>query len=304
LSIKELIGSFAMCVKFRREVVIIYTWPAFLCLLFASGMAPPLFKALKLVLTVTFVGFSVYFYNDIRDLEDDLKIKELSSQTQVGRASAPLGIGKISKSRLGKFALFSAIFGLLVALTINMQVFTLQLAYIVLGILYSTDPVKLKKRFLMKQTTIGAGLMIAHLTGGFAVGVINTPILFLMAVSAAMTIGINPLVDLRDIRGDRITGVKTVPVVWGPEMTVRLSLGVLVAIGAAYVVGYYGLGLNIAAPILGTIIVVTGFYIVFPLLKRWGNLVYLNRVLYRRILPLYISLQFVVLLGFLPITFF
>ena len=304
MSIKELIISFAVCAKSRREVVIIYTWPAFLCLLFASGIAPPSFKALKLVLAVIFVAFSVYFYNDIRDLEDDLKMRELSNQTQVGRASAPLGIGKISKSRLEKFALFSAIFGLLVAFTINMQVFILQLAYIVLGILYSTDPVRLKKRFLMKQTTIGAGLMIAHLTGGFAMGVINTPILFLMAVSAAMTIGINPLVDLRDIRGDRITGVKTVPVVWGPEMTVRLSLGVLAAIGAAYVLGYYGLGLNVTAPILGTIVVVTGFYVVFPLLKKWDDLGYLNRVLYRRILPLYISLQFVVLLGALPLTLF
>jgi len=301
MSIKDLIASFIMCIKSRKEVVFIYTWPALLCFLMVSGDAPQPFEALKIILAVTFVGYGVYFYNDIIDLKDDLKMNELGSPAQ---ASRPLGSGKISKSMLEKFAIFSSIFGVLVAFTINTQVFILQLAFIVLGILYSTEPIRLKKRFLMKQPTILGGLMIAHLSGALTLGVINTPILFLMALSALLTIGINPLVDLRDIRGDRIVGVKTLPVIWGSEMTVRLALGVSTAIGAAYVIGYFSLGLSMALPILGGIIVVAWIYSVFPLLKKWDDPVYLNIVLFKKVIPLYMMTQFVVLLGVLPLSFF
>lgn len=301
MSIKGLITSYASCVKSRKEVVFIYTWPAVLCMLIASRGIPPLFEVLKLILAVTFVGYSVYFYNDIKDLEDDLKIKELGSPAQSRR---PLGSGKISKSMLKKFAIFSAIIGVLVAFAINMQVFILQLAFIVLGLLYSTNPIRLKKRFLMKQLTIMAGLMIVHLSGSLTLGVINPLILFLMLVSVLLVIGINPLVDLRDIRGDRFVGVKTIPVIWGPEMTVRLALSVVTAIGAAYAIGYYSLGLSIALPILGAIIVVSWFYVILPLLRKWDDPVYLNIVLFKKVIPLYMMTQFFVFLGALPLSFF
>lgn len=301
MALKELIASFAICTKSRIEVIFVYTWPASICLLIASRGLPSPLEALKLILAVTFVGYSIYFYNDIRDLKDDLKSRELGNPTPANR---PLGSGKISKSKLEKFTVFSAIFGVLVAFAINIKVFILQLMYIILGILYSTGPIRLKKRFLLKQITIAAGSIIAHLSGGLTLGVINAPILYLTAVSASLIIGGNPMMDLRDIRGDRVIGVKSLPVVWGPEMTVRLALGTLAAIGAASVIGYSRLGFNVAMPILVSIIIATLIYVLFPLLKRWNDPVYLNSVIFKKLFPLTLALQFTAFLGVLPLSVF
>lgn len=301
MSIKELIASFATCAKSRKEVLFIYTWQAFICLLIASNGVPPLLETLKLILTITFVGYSIYFYNDLKDLKSDLKNKELGNPTPAGR---PLGSGKISRSMMKKFIVFSAVLGLFVSFTINVQVFILQLVYILLGIIYSTEPIKLKKRFLLKQPTIIAGMMIAHLSGGLTLGVVNNAILFLMAINALFTMGMNPLADLRDRRADSIMGVKSIPVVLGPETTVRLSLSVLFAVGASFVVGYFQLGFNMAMLILGVIIISTLIYIFIPLLKKWDDPVYLHFVLFKRGAPLYIILQFVIFLGVLPLSFF
>jgi len=301
LSIKELISSYTMCLKSRKEVIAISLWPAFIALLLASRGVPPPIEALKLILGTTFMGYGVYFYNDLRDLEDDLINQELGNPNP---ASRPLGSGKISKSRMWKFTVLSAILGILITFTINIQVLFLQLAYLALGILYSTEPFRLKKRFLMKQFTIAAGCALAQLSGGLTLGIINIPILYLMAITACLAIGVNPLLDLRDMRGDEVIGVKSIPLVWGPEITVRLALSMLAAIGVASIIGYLRVGFNITFPILTSIIIITWMYVVFPLLRKWNNPIFVNKVVLKRVVPLVLIIQFIIFLGVLPLSLF
>jgi len=256
---------------------------------------------LKLVFAVTFVGFSIYIFNDIIDFDYDLINKEFGNLTQAGR---PYQNGAISKSIMMMFSVFSAICGLLVASSINLQVLILQLLFLLLGVLYSSKPFRLKSRFFIKNLTISAGVMISILSGSLALGVLNTQILYLITLNGFFSLVLTPVADIRDIEGDKRSGTKTIPVVWGPEMTVRLTLSVIVASEVATLIGYSRLGFTVALPILLTLISVSLIYTVFPLLKKWNDPIFTQTVLVKKIYPLYLFLQIPVLIGVLPISLF
>ena len=278
-----------------------YTWPAFVSLFIASRASPNLLLTLKLVLAVTFVGFSIYFINDVMDFDYDLINKEFGNLTQAGR---PLQSGAISKSIMIMFGVFSAFFGLLLASSINLQVLILQLIFLLLGVLYSTKPFRFKSRFFIKNLTISAGVMISILSGGLSLGVLNTQILYLLTMNGFFSLVLTPVADIRDIEGDKKSGIKSIPIVWGPEMTIRLTLSVIVATEVATLIGYSRLGFTVALPILLTLISGSLIYTVFPLLKKWNDPVFTQTVLVKKIYPLYLLLQIPVLIGVLPISFF
>jgi len=291
--LKDVVKSYILCLKSRMVVLFVYTWAAGISLLL-TGAPLSLIVILKTLLAVTFVSYGIYFYNDIMDLEDDLKNKELGNPIP---ASRPLGRGLVSKKRMALYASISSIFGLTLSYLINMQVFLLQLIYIFMGILYSTEPIKLKKRFLLKQLTMASGLAISHLTGGFALGIINLPIIYITILNAALAVGVSPIMDLRDISGDKKIGIKTFPVVWGPELTIRLAIGVLISSEIATIVGYSRIGFNISMPILFTVIVVTLIYVISPLIKKWNDPYYLNVTLHKKVIPLLQLLQLTAVIG-------
>jgi len=298
ITVNKIIISFAKCMKSRKEVVFIYTWPALIGLLIASNGFLNIFETFKLIVAVTFIGYFVYFYNDLVDLEEDLKNRELGNPTPAGR---PLGSGLVSKNLMIKFTVFSGTLGIITSYLINMNVFLIQLFAMILGIIYSTEPFRLKKRFVVKQLVVAAGVVIENFTGSLAVGGINLHVLYLAILNIIFILGINPLVDLRDIRGDKVSGIRTIPVVWGPQMTVRFTLGVLVAIGAANLIGYLNLGFNLAMMMLVFVIIGSLIYVVYPLLRKWDEPVFLASLINRKIIPLYMALQFTIFLGFLNI---
>jgi 4-hydroxybenzoate polyprenyltransferase len=277
-------------------VIFVYTWPALVSYLIVSHGSPPidLLSALKIVLAVSLVGFCVYFYNDLKDFNDDLKNLEFGNPTPAAR---PFGRGIVSEGLLKAFTVVTGVAGLITAYSVNWAVLILQLIYLTLGILYSSDPIRLKKRFMMKQPTIAAGCMLSVLTGTMAAGSVTPPILYMLILHFIICMGLNPLMDVRDIQGDKIMGVKSIPVVWGPELTVRLYFGSLFVIGVATLVGYSRLGFNAAMPILVFMILGAWLYTSIPLLKRWDDPRFVNWLIFKKTFPLYLVLQLVPLIG-------
>lgn len=302
MSLKDVAVSYLQCARSRLIVVFVYTWPAFISFLMASSIYSQgtLLNALKMITTVTLMGFSVYFYNDLMDINDDIKNLELGNPTP---ASRPFGSGEISGERLKMFILFSSIASLLVAYSISLNVLGLTLAYLILGFLYSTKPIQLKKRYLMKQLIIAVGTSIVVLVGAYTAGGFATPILYMLVLHFIICVGLNPLLDIRDVRGDRMMGVKSIPVIWGPEMTVRLYFASIVIIGGATLVGYSSLGFNTAMPLLVLMIVGAWVYVSLPLLKKYDDPVFLNYLAFKRILPFYLVLQLVPLVGLMNLPF-
>jgi chlorophyll synthase len=274
----------------------VYTLPTFWSYLIASW-GPGGFSFVEVVVLVSAVSstsLSIYFFNDLSDLEDDLTSQELGNPAQALRA---LGRGTVSESLFKKYILFTGLLGLLLAYSINFTVFILQVLYLILGYLYSAEPIRLKKRFLMKQATIALGTTLCIMMGALTGGAITSATLYMIIIHFIANMGINPIMDVRDIRGDRIMGIRSIPVVWGPENTIRLYFASFFVIGLATILGYSQLGLNTALPILVVLILAGWLYVSIPLLKRWDDPIFLNSLITKRIVPFYCIIQMVTLIG-------
>jgi 4-hydroxybenzoate polyprenyltransferase len=251
-------------------------------------------EVLLLVSAVSLMGFSVYFYNDIKDLEDDIKTAELGNSM---KRLKPLGQGRISKELFTKFTAMSAALGLILASLLNIGVLVSLSLYIVLGVLYSTEPVRLQKRFIFIQLVIAFGSTLTLLAGAFTGGVISPLVIFMVLMDFAIAVGVNPLIDIPDLLGDKAMGVRTIPAVIGSSMTVHFAIAILVSIAGGSIVGYLGLGLNLALPILTTLITGAFIYVIMPLLNRYNDISFTNMVIFKRAVPLVLLIQLVPLAG-------
>ena len=272
----------------------VYSWFSVISLFITCREFPPPILLFKLFCAMTGTSFGVYFYNDICDIEEDLARGKILDFTP---ASRPLSRGLISKRRLGAFSVLMVTLGLTASYLINSKVLLAQLMFLALGIVYSTKPIRLKRFFLMKQVTIAIGGAIACLSAGLAVGIITVQLLYLTGLIVLFVAGFSPFLDINDMESDRIGMIKTIPIVWGPGFTIRLALATFTASAATTWIGFFGLGFNIVLPILGTVVLVAMAYVIYPLLGNLEDYEHMLKAIYGRVLPLFILLQFTVLLG-------
>jgi len=297
----KVVRQFALCVKSRRIVIMIYSWLSVIGLCIVYRGIPPPILATKLFFAMTGMALGMYLWNDVCDYEQDIYGEGIEDFAPSGR---PLGRGLVSKRRLGVFSVLLVVLGLTASALINLEVLLIQLVFLFVYVVYSTEPIRLKRIFLMKQVTVAIGGAIACLSAGLAAGIITIQLLYLTGLFFLLIAGSHALVDLRDIDSDRMDGIKTIPIVWGPRFTIRLALTTFTAAAATTWLGFYGLGFNIALPIIGTITLIAFFYMMYPLLGNLSDYEYREysvKKLYTRGLPLYFVLQIAVLLGSLPL---
>jgi len=279
----------------------IYSWLSIigLCIVY-RGLPPPILAA-KLFCAMTGMALGTYLWNDVCDFTQDTSSDEVEDFAPSGR---PLARGLVSKRRMGAFSALLVVSGLTASVLINLEVLLIQLAFLVIFFIYSTEPIRLKRIFLWKQVTVATGGAIACLSAGLAAGNITVQLLYLTVLFVLFTIGVNPLVDLRDIDSDRAGGVKTIPIIWGPKFTIRLALTTFTAAAATTWLGFLRLGFNIALPIIGTIVFAAFAYVMYPLLGQLRGdeyYEYSSKKIYTRGLPLFFILQIAVLVGSLPL---
>ena len=213
-------------------------------------------------------------------------------------ANRPLGRGTVSKDRMLKYVFTSAFIGLASALVLNAGVFISEVIYLVLGFLYSAEPFRLKRRLMWKQLTVGLGLSLSGFSGAITAGGILPINIFWSITCILITLSGVGLGDIRDMRGDGELGYRTLPVVLGPKFTVRFTIVTSIAIILASFVGYYQLDVNLALPILMTIIMSAWMIGSYPLLKRWNDPVYVDKIVFKRLIPIMATLfHFVPLVG-------
>ena len=293
-----MIRQFALCVKSRRIVIGVYSWLSIISLCIVYRGLPPAMLAFKLFLAMTGMSLGVYLWNDVCDFEQDTSDEEIKDLAPSGR---PLGRGLVSKRRMRIFSALLVVLGLASSALINVEVLLAQLAFLILGLIYSTEPIRLKRFFFMKQVLTAIGGSLSCLSAGLAAGFISIQLLYLMGLFVLFIVGVNPLGDLKDIESDRAGGVMTVPILFGPEFTIRLALTTFTAAAATTWIGFYRLGFNIALPIIGTIVFIAWTYVMYPLLSHLGDLEYVVNRSYSRGLPLFFILQIAVLVGSLPV---
>ena len=292
------LGSYLELLKSRVMVVFIYAFPALINLLIASRLIPNIYHILLITSCVTLTSYAVYWYNDYSDAEFD-RIKE--GETETDRSKRPYTSGRISKNQFLAFILLTALAGLLVAYYINIYVFAVQLVYLFLGVIYSSDPIRLKKRIIGKQFVVMAGAILSCLSGAMVVGTVLPANVYSMIINAIIYATAPTLGDIRDIVGDRKIGARTLPVIYGPKFAVRFAIGGFVAVILAGLVGYYGVGFNVALPVLTTISMVAWIFTVYPIIRRWEDAVYVEKIVFKRIIPSNLFIQIIPLIGLLVI---
>ena len=292
------VGSYIELLKSRVMVIFVYAFPALINLLIASRMNFNIYQMFLITSCVTLTSYAVYWYNDYSDSEFD-RIKE--GEVETDRSKRPYISGRIMKNQFLAFILLTGLVGLFFAYYINIYVFVVQLAYLLLGVLYSAEPVRLKKRLIGKQFVVMAGAVLSCLSGALVTGTVLPANIYSMIINAIIYATAPTLGDIRDIVGDRKIGARTLPVIFGPKFAVRFALGGFVAVILAGLVGYYEVGFNVALPLLTTISMGAWIFTAYPIMRRWEDAVYVEKIVFKRIIPSNLFIQIIPLIGLLVI---
>jgi 4-hydroxybenzoate polyprenyltransferase len=302
MAIGKVVGSYFQSVRSRTVALFGYPYPALISYFIATSSFSQgtSFAIFKLVISLSLMALGVYWLNDLHDLDDDIKNLEMGNPNH---ASRPYINGELSETRLKKFVAVNFISSLIVSYFINLNVFGLHVAFMILGILYSIEPVRLKKRFLQKQITITMGLLLSVLMGAYTAGGVNTPILYMLFLQFLIGMGVGPIMDVRDLRGDIIMGIKSIPAVFGPRITMRLYLATLVVMLGAGLVGYSMVGFNIAMPLLVLMIMGAWIYVSLPILRKLDDPIIYGEFIRKRAIPFFVLIQITPLIGVINLPF-
>jgi len=281
----ERLRAYSWCIKSRARAFS-FAWATLIGSLVASRGIPPLLPALGAVIVGSVIALSIYIFNDVMDLDVD----------RINLVDRPIAQEKVSKREALSLAFFLTAVGAVLSLFINLTTFLLCVAGIALGFAYSTRPTNFRDRFLLKQLSIAGGALISSLTGGAAVGTLSWSVLFAGLMFFAYAVAMSPIVDLGDIEGDRKRGRKTLPIVWGPEYTIRLAMAIMLSMMVAGIVGYYQLGFNLALPTLVSLVCLACVWVLYPLLGRWQDSQYC-RILVKKWIFLHFMLQLSIVIG-------
>jgi 4-hydroxybenzoate polyprenyltransferase len=278
-------------------VIPVYAFPALINLLIATHMSSNIYQMLLITMCITLTSYAIYWLNDFTDVDFD----RINEEAETNRSNRPYTSGRITKNQFFTFIILTAFAGLLIAYYINIYVFAVQLAFLFFGIIYSVEPIRLKKRIFGKQFVVMVGSILACLTGAMVVRIVQPANMYSIITNAVICmIGIS-LGDIRDMASDRKGGVKTLSVIYGPKFVVRLAIGGFVAVILAGLVGYYGVGFNVALPVLTTISMGAWIFTVYPIMDHWEDSIYVEKIVWKRVVPSNLFIQIIPLIGLLVI---
>jgi 4-hydroxybenzoate polyprenyltransferase len=193
-------------------------------------------------------------YNQVFDLEID----------RINRPERPIPSNRISVREALTFTLIVYTLGLITAFFISFPFFLVTSCCLIITTLYSTPPFWLKKRFLVANITIALCQSWLFILAGWVIYPFGNPfeptfwfiglVLFILLVGACGT------KDFTEIEGDKKYGMKTLPVLFGNEKTIRIT-------GPFFVFPFLLIPIGCALGILSnkafilTVLVVYGLYV-------------------------------------------
>ncbi|MEK7635890.1 MAG: UbiA family prenyltransferase [Patescibacteria group bacterium] len=157
--------------------------------------------------------------NDIYDIEAD----------RLSNPQRPLVLNKITISEAKNFNFILFLLSIIGALIIGYQSFVLVFFSHIVAFLYSSPPFRLKKILILNSFLIAVASLAMILNGFFWIvpelKLTQFPLNYLILALLGGTLAIN-FKDIKDIEGDKKTGVKTLPAVLGMEKG-KFIIGIL-----------------------------------------------------------------------------
>jgi geranylgeranylglycerol-phosphate geranylgeranyltransferase len=255
--VMKVVSSFSILYSIVKSRTLVYAFALATLgtFLISSGIKVPDFLVLaRLIISVYFLALATYLYNDLTDYDVD-KVNSRDSNYS-------------SKRTNYKHILYSTIcffvLSISLAFSINVQTGIASIVFLGLAVVYSHPKIRLKNLFVVKTIVTAAGGFIAALMGALAVQNISY-----VGISASLLFFLmyfinGPLGDMGDMRGDRIGGRQTIPIVLGIPKTFGVIFASIATMVAVLVVNYYFFGLNMLGLVLGLTICA---YVVFKMKK-------------------------------------
>lgn len=210
-------------------------------------------KPILAAFSAAFICSSGYIINDIYDIEID----------KTNKPDRPLPAGEISISSARTLAILLFVFGFLLALYLqNLPMIMLALFNAVILWFYA----KKSKRLLFWANLIVAFTSASTFIYG---GLVNDNFgnsLFVFVVALLYTLIRELVKDVEDVKGDGKQNAKTVPLVYGRQKALILSLFLAVILNLVFLYGYISMFYNLFFLLL--ILMLVGLFVM-------GNLIFL-----------------------------
>jgi geranylgeranylglycerol-phosphate geranylgeranyltransferase len=227
--IMQHVRTFVFYVKARSNVYIFAFATLISLILGLRGNAVDYSIAICVICASYFMALATYIYNDITDFEVD----------KINKTNRPSVTGKTTKRQL--IIIVSILNGVALLLTsfAGLNAVCVSVLFITLGIAYSHPSLNLKDKSPLKTVVTAAGAGLLSLLGGTAALTATNsnyddinpfsflsilPIVYATLFFFAFFFILGPLGDIGDLKGDRIVGRRTFPIVLGMKSTMMIML--------------------------------------------------------------------------------
>ncbi len=168
------------------------------------------------IISLSFAVFGLNSLNQIFDIEID----------KISKPLRPLPSGEVSAKNVHAFSLLSFLISLAIALPVSLFFASIVLLFILLSVMYSVPPLRLK-RYGLSSNIIGGTLYGAlPFVSAWAVAGGTFPVNFFI-LFYGLAISIATLKDFEDAEAEKKFGIKTLPVLLGYEKAKLAMLGMI-----------------------------------------------------------------------------
>lgn len=179
----------------------------------ASGALPDIY-CLMGALSAAILNAASNVNNQYFDLEID----------RINKPFRPLPSGRISKKETIIFISIFYFIALILSWLINLQLFVIVLITAIITFFYSAPPFRIKRYPFFNNIFIALPRGMFLIVAGWSIfkPVFNIEPWFIGLIFALYLTGAATTKDFSDVKGDAQFGIKTLPVLYGPEKTARI----------------------------------------------------------------------------------
>ena len=164
------------------------------------------------IVCLMFAWIGIWLYAvQVNDIED-IDIDKISNQER------PLVQHTITASEAKEIGYIWLIVALAGSWSVGFYPFYMCLVAIIISYVYSVSPLRLKRVTALSTFLISIACLVTILAGFFFVSinkvVATFPVLFVIKILIIFTLGVS-IKDMKDVEGDGVNGIKTVPVIFG-----------------------------------------------------------------------------------------
>lgn len=137
------------------------------------------------------------------------------------RLERPIVAGRIARKDALRASVFLYSLGLLLSLFVNIYCFSVALIFALLSATYDNY---LKKKPVLGNAYIAGSMAASFIYGNFAVSnQLQGIILLFCAISFLAGMGRELIITLRDVKGDKLEGARTLPMLLGKDKTLQIA---------------------------------------------------------------------------------